>query len=582
MTIKIVKGENDLESWCRKNNSFLLKEWDYEKNNPVKPGDILYKSAAKYHWKCSECGNEWEATPRSRTEGHGCKICGYKKISETRKKTKVGINDLGTLFPEVAKEWDYGKNYPYTPQDVKPNSEKITPWWICSLGHSYKASLTNRTHNSSGCPYCDGKKALEGFNDFANRFPKIAEEWDYEKNNGLKPTQITYGSKKKVWWICPKGHHYQMTVNARTANHSECPVCSEARSTSLPEQAVLYYLGKYYRTESRYMLEGKEADIFLPDYKIAIEYDGMYYHSKEDVEQRDKKKNEHFLKSGIRLIRIKETNGNNTTEDMVIQYDRSKGYGNIDWAINQLFELLNKLTGNNYVCESSFKADRLKIIEGYRNYEKKNNLTETNPELIAEWNREKNGNLLPEYYTSGSSEKVWWRCSAYHEWTATIASRAKGHGCPFCRGIKHIKGVNDLASANPELLAEWDYKKNEGIRPENIAKGSHEKVWWICPKGHSYQASPLNRTNITNHTGCPYCSNKKVLLGYNDLATVFPEHAKEWDYTKNGELKPSEVVYGSNKTVYWKCSNCGYSWKCNVIHKTKGRKCPNCKNPLSY
>ena len=303
----------------------------------------------------------------------------------------------------------------------------------------------------------------------------------------------------------------------------------------------------------------------------------MYYHSEEDVRQRDTKKNEHFLKHGIKLIRIKETNGINITEDMVIKYDRSRGYSNIDWAIGQLFELLNRITGNSYVCETNFKADRLKIIDGYQNYEKKNNLTETNPELVVEWNREKNGNLLPEYYTSGSGEKVWWRCSANHEWMATIASRAKGHGCPYCNGIKHLRGVNDLASATPELLSEWDYEKNKELRPENIAKGSHEKVWWRCPKGHSYQASPLNRTNKTNHSGCPYCSNKRVLQGYNDLQTVYLEYAAEWDNEKNGDLKPDLVVYGSFKMAYWSCGKCGCSWKCRIVDRKNGRKCPNCK-----
>ena len=44
----------------------------------------------------------------------------------------------------------------------------------------------------------------------AERFPELAMEWDYEKNGVLTPENVSYGSNKKVWWICPKcGQSYQ-------------------------------------------------------------------------------------------------------------------------------------------------------------------------------------------------------------------------------------------------------------------------------------------------------------------------------------------------------------------------------------
>lgn len=302
----------------------------------------------------------------------------------------------------------------------------------------------------------------------------------------------------------------------------------------------------------------------------------MYYHSLRDTKNRDFNKTLLFKEKGIRLIRIKEIKGENRVDNYTVFFNISQGYNNLDWVIARIYNLLNSMTGNEYECKSDFQADRLSILETYRNYVKDQNLCDTNKELVDEWNYEKNGKLRPEFYTSGSPQKVWWKCKDNHEWKATIASRAVGHGCPYCQGILHVRGVNDLATANPEIAKEWDYEKNGSLSPDLIAKGSHLRVWWICPKGHSYQASPLNRTNATNHTGCPYCSNKKVLVGFNDLQTVYPQIAKKWDYSKNGALKPCDVVYGSGKKVFWKCRYCGHEWNCRVLEMKNGKKCPQC------
>ncbi len=157
--MKKITGVNDLKTYCEQNNRpDLLNEWDYKENYPLKPEDVYYMSVKKIAWNCEKCGNHWISSVGQRMRGSGCKTCGYKKASETKKKTTIGKDDLVTLFPDVAEEWDYEKNYPYTPYEVKPNSEKIKPWWICPKGHSYQASLSNRTNRHSGCPYCTGKK----------------------------------------------------------------------------------------------------------------------------------------------------------------------------------------------------------------------------------------------------------------------------------------------------------------------------------------------------------------------------------------------------------------------------------------
>lgn len=77
-----------------------------------------------------------------------------------------------------------------------------------------------------------------------------------------------------------------------------------------------------------------------------------------------------------------------------------------------------------------------------------------------------------------------------------------------------------------------ELRKNDklGITPDNISSGSALKIWWKCEKGHNYQAIVSNKVN--QQTKCPYCANKKIIIGFNDLATTNPELLEEWDYEK--------------------------------------------------
>jgi hypothetical protein len=201
-----------------------------------------------------------------------------------------------------------------------------------------------------------------------------------------------------------------------------------------------------------------------------------------------------------------------------------------------------------------------------------NDLVTAQPQLASEWDYEKNGDLRPEQFTAGSKEKVWWKCDNGHHWQAVIYSR-KTHGCPYCYGKNTlVPAVNDLLTVNPELASEWDFEKNAGLRPENVAVNTRIKVWWRCEKGHSWQAQVSNRNY---GTGCPYCSNRIALAGYNDLATVAPKLCLEWDHERNAPLKPVDVTLGTSRSVWWRCAK-GHSWKTMVVTRHKGSGCPVC------
>lgn len=200
-----------------------------------------------------------------------------------------------------------------------------------------------------------------------------------------------------------------------------------------------------------------------------------------------------------------------------------------------------------------------------------------NHDLSKEWNYEKNGELTPYDVTPKSNKKVWWKCSKGHEWQASVNNRSKGNGCPVCSGYQVVDGYNDLMSCFPQLVDEWDYEKNGSLNPSDIYFGSVKRVHWICKNGHRW-AAPINRrTSKRDHSGCPVCSNQRVLPGYNDLASQNPDVAEEWNYEKNGELTPADVTPKSNKRVWWKCSK-GHEWETTINNRSKGHGCPQCNN----
>jgi len=136
-----------------------------------------------------------------------------------------------------------------------------------------------------------------------------------------------------------------------------------------------------------------------------------------------------------------------------------------------------------------------------------------------------------------------------------------------------------LYETHKELIdTEWDYEKNNklGLNPKKIASQSNKRAFWICKKNkeHKWDATIANRTNKDNETGCPYCSGRKVNFT-NCLSVIYPELSKEWNYKKNKNLRPENVVSKSQKKVWWVCLK-GHEWKATIAHRANGSNCPYC------
>ena len=416
---KVLSGYNDLAT----TNPELAEEWHPTKNGTLKATEIAEGSNKKVWW-LGKCGHEWVATPNDRKgqKGTNCPYCSGQKLL-------VGFNDLQTVCPEIAEEWHPTKNGSLKPTDVVSGSPKYV-WWMCKEGHEWKAKISNRKALDSWCPFCSGKRILTGFNDLATLCPELLKEWDYEKNT-VQPTSIGKGYQKNIWWKCSKGHSYQASPNNRTKGDG-CPICSKEYRTSFPEQAMFFYIKKVFpdaQNGNKTILDGMELDIYIPSLNTGIEYDGNNWHN----DKRDSIKNDLCKAKGIRLIRIREHGLKSLPNSINIERQNNRSDADLERCILKVFREIG-----TEAPDISIEQDRMQITSEFIVSEKEKSFSSVHPELLEEWNYEKNKELTPEMVKAKSGRKVWWKCSKGHEWQSRIVDRGKGHGCPYCSGRKKL------------------------------------------------------------------------------------------------------------------------------------------------
>jgi len=187
------------------------------------------------------------------------------------------------------------------------------------------------------------------------------------------------------------------------------------------------------------------------------------------------------------------------------------------------------------------------------------------PEFIQYWDEEKNEKdiykIRPTYGAS-----TWWKCKKGHSFPSspnTVTNREELI-CNFCNSIKYTY---------PELILEWDWKKNEKDS-ENFLTGSNEKVHWKCKKNdiHGWETTVASRA--LQKTGCPCCARRKACPD-NNLEFLRPSLAEEWHFEKNSPLLPSEVMPNHNKKVWWLCEY-SHPYDATPNNRNYGKGCPYC------
>jgi hypothetical protein len=425
-------------------------------------------------------------------------------------------------------ESDLATTHPDIALQWHPSRNSVTPkevragsnlkaWWQCSKGHEWQVSVNNRTNSGSICPYCAGKRPVPGENDLGTTHPELITEWS--DKNTLPISAVMAGTNKKTWWKCKidPQHEWEAPPSSRALKGSGCPYCSGRRSIVGENDLAT--------THPQLLNEWSDKNTLSPTQ----------------------------LQAG---------------SDKKIIWVCSLGH---EWRVSP-----KSRTRHGNISKCPYCSGQ-SVLSGY------NDLATTHPDLAEEWHPTKNSGVSVTEISAGSTRKVWWQCriNSLHEWDAVPANRSHvGAGCPICAGKLVLQGVNDLATLNPELVKEWHPYKNNDLVPNKFTTGSKKNVWWQCQTNnlHEWQAEIGKRSA---GAGCPYCTNRYVLKGDNDLATTHPELAKEW-HPKRNTLTPEDVTYGSDRSAWWICSrNPSHEWQSAIKDRHK-RGCPSCsKNNFS-
>lgn len=527
----------------------LMKEWLENKNEAegLDPKKLLIGSKKKVWWKCVQ-GHEYQATIHDRAKrGTGCPYCSGRYAIK-------GVNDLRSINNLLASEWDQDKNGALKPEDVLPGSHKHV-WWKCNIcNHSWNAEIKSR-NNGNGCPICGRKKATlskatpEVGKSFAELCPDIVKEWDYEKNIDLDPLLIKPSSVRMAYWKCANGHSWAAKVSYRALRNNGCPECYAAKKTSFPEQAIFFYISQVFKAINRDKSHGFEFDIFVEKENLAIEYDGLYWHSSEFAKNMESRKNQYCDNHKIKLYRVKESDDRNNPvciNGRTISYYYDISYTFLNQALELLFQYIEKDTGKEFSLTPDVEKDRATILSQFEQIKRDNSLLHY-PVLVREWDYEANKGLLPENVSPGSEKRVHWICVKGHRYFSRVSHRVNGVGCPFCSGKRIVPGENDLGSKNPILAAQWNFEKNGQLLPVQVSPSSNRKVWWKCNKGHEWQAT-INSRNTGK--GCPYCSGRRYskirCLENGRIYSTYAEIENDLDVNRTNV---SQVLHGTRKST---------------------------------
>lgn len=388
--------ENNLQTWCSSHSLFgkqLMFEWTGECEDGKHYGlnEVARGSKKKFKWICSK-GHEWFANVVNRTKHkQGCPHCFKNSQSEIISKAKLSEENslktwclsCGSFGQQLMFEWtgecEDGKHYKI--DGVARGSGKKFKW-ICSKGHNWSTTVASRTIGRS-CPYCSGiyvsnENNLKTWCLNNGAFGKqLMTEWtgECEDNQHYEIDEVAKASRKKLKWICSKGHEWYVKINDRTSYKTGCPYCNNI-GTSYPEQFIYHSLKQIYPSaENRCKVlksiqnpRGIEFDIGIPDIPLCIEYSPTYWH--EGKEERDQYKKDLCQKVNVRFIQIVEDSYNeleHTASDDYICFKMN--YSQQDEILEVIVEYILKSLGHS-ISEVDLERVKQEAYESSKGIEK--------------------------------------------------------------------------------------------------------------------------------------------------------------------------------------------------------------------
>lgn len=277
----------------------LFDEWDFKRNKEIDIYKVTYGSGKLIWWLCSNCDSSYDMTINQRVlQKQNCPYCAGYRVNQT--------NSLATLNPQLASQWHPTLNGELTPHDVTSGSHRKV-WWIGDCGHEWESGIDNR-NQGRGCPYCNGKKILIGFNDIWTTNPDLASLL-VNPEDGYKYMQY---SNKKVNWKCSEcGETIKNKTIAKINEHGlSCPSCADG--FSFPEKVMYHLLNEVEVTfeiqKTFEWAKDKRYDFYIPLLNTIIETHGKQHYEEQgrkgartlkEEQENDKLKRELAIQNGI-------------------------------------------------------------------------------------------------------------------------------------------------------------------------------------------------------------------------------------------------------------------------------------------
>ena len=347
----------------------------------------------------------------------------------------------------------------------------------------------------------------------AETHPELAKQWHPKLNGDLKPNDFTGGSHKKVWWKCDKGddHEWKTSLSNRTRLGRNCTICSNQKIvnsnclvTTNPELASEWHPTLNGNLTSSNFSSGSGKKVW-------------WKCPKGDDHEWESRISHRTNGSGCTICSGRKVVTSNclvttnpelasewhpTLNEMLTPKDVVSGTAKKVWwkcpkGDDHKWEAsINQRVSSGSGCPI---CSRHKTVES-------NSLAITHPLLAKQWHPTENGNLTPFEFQSGSHKKVWLKCDKGddHEWKASIYSRADGKGCSICWGRKVVNS-NCIETTHPELAKQWHPTLNGDLTPNDVTRGSSNKVWWKCDKrdDHEWKTTISDRSRGRD---CPFCT----------------------------------------------------------------------------
>ena len=416
-------------------------------------------------------------------------------------------------------------------------------------------------------------------------YPTVEHEFASWLNQNIQLSELSVGSRQKVWWKCPKGpdHVWEASPNQRTCAGKlhGCPICAGklvVRSTSLARRRP-DLLKEWDWERNKKMTSGS----------VSIG-------SNRVVWWRCPEGSEHVWRASVKS-RTQKNNKCPVCQSLAFRYPKvlAEFHPTKNGDLNPFqlsFSSHRRVwwkcpKGPDHVWEASPNSrssnqSGCPICSGHK-VVRSNSLAITNPEIAAQWYYEKNIGLNPTDFYARSHLSVWWKCKEApdHIWKSQIKSRTSLNlGCPFCSGRRNTKS-NSLFAKKPKIAVLWHPTKNRPVEPTEVTPYSNRLVWWKCPEGddHEWQATVAN---IVNGGSCPVCLGRRI-TATNNLFALYPHLQEEWDFIENSTINPWKLSPGSKQKVRWVCKlDQKHHWFAAIKDRTTRESgCPYCAERLN-